>query len=279
MEIPKEPNECAFNLKKTGNDACFEDNFMKELNQFAKNIKKVFVNNTKDPKDMIDKLKKVYNCEHDSCLLVQDDIINAIGHEKTQNQLKERFKPVGPYDTSDWFSNVNIDSVLEQIEKKYINKKFKHVPFQMRDFEENNSKLANIDWVKEYNNGIRCFGVVFNTDRSSGNGQHWYSVFGDFSKEPFTIEYFNSSGENPQDEISIWMKKTKHHLVKELGKKVDDVVVSKIQHQRDNHSCGSYSIYYIVSRLEDIPYMIFSKKRIPDEMMHKFRYSLFRKEK
>jgi hypothetical protein len=279
MEIHKEPNECAFNLNKNGKDTCFEDYFIKELSHFATNIKKIFVKNIKDPFTTIKELKKVYNCDHDSCLLVQDDIINAIGHDKTQKQLQERFKPTGPYEGSDWFSNVDIDSVLKQISEKYKYKKFKHIPFQMRDFQLTNSELSKIDFVEEYNKGIRCFGVVFNTDKSSGSGQHWYSIFGDFSKEPFTIEYFNSSGESPQDEIKSWMSKTKHKMEKNLGKKVNDVVVSKIQHQRDNHSCGSYSIYYIVSRLEGISHMIFSQKRIPDEWMHKFRYSLFRKEK
>lgn len=276
MEISKEPNECAFQLNKNDNESCLEDEIVNELHNFAKNIKKLSTNNSKDS---IKELKKIYDCNYESCLLVQGDIVDKIGHDKTQTQLQERFKPSGPYEGEDWFSNVNIDDVLTQLSKKYKFKKFKHVPFQMRDFESTNSELAKIDWVEEYKKGIRCFGVVFNTDKSSGSGQHWYALYGDFSKEPFTLEYFNSSGENPQDELLSWMKKTKHKLEKELKKKVNDVIVSKIQHQRDNHSCGSYSIYYIASRLEGISHVVFSQKRIPDEWMHKFRYSIFRKEK
>ena len=46
-------------------------------------------------------------------------------------------------------------------------------------------------------------------------------------------------------------------MEKTLNKKVEDVVVTKIVNQADNHSCGSYSLYYIISRLEGVPYSHF----------------------
>jgi hypothetical protein len=50
--------------------------------------------------------------------------------------MKEYFKPEGPRDSTKWFSNTDIDSVLAQIQKKYIDKHFLHVPYQMIDFEK-----------------------------------------------------------------------------------------------------------------------------------------------
>ena len=277
MHVKKNNIECAFNIVTTGdNPICMDKTSMDALYKFAKNIKKMDVSS---PSDAIDKLKNDSGCKTESCLLNKSDIRNVIGVENAETQLNTRFKPIGPYEGSDWFSNEHIDGVLRQMYKEYKTKGFKHIPFQMRDFESTHGELSKVDFVEEYNSGTKSIGVVFNTDYSSGRGKHWYSIFIDMRNEPITIEYFNSSGEDPQDEIRSWMKKTKHNMEKELGKKVDDVIVSKIQHQRDNHSCGSYSIYYIVSRLEDVPYMVFSKKRIPDELMHKFRFSLFRKEK
>jgi hypothetical protein len=73
------------------------------------------------------------------------------------------------------------------------------------------------------------------------------------------------------------MTKTKHKLEKELGKKVEVKEVSKIQHQKDNSSCGPYSLYYIISRLEGVPFISFEKNRIPDNVMWDFRHHLFRK--
>ncbi len=275
MELSKNPVECAFHIDQK-NSVCMEDKIINELRNFAKNIKKLFVN---DAKDTINKLKHVYDCNTESCLLTKNEIIDTIGHEQALNQLKERFKPEGPLDKTTWFSNVNIDDVLEQIKKKYKDKKFKHISFQMRDFQETGGELAMTDFTEEYNNGIRCFGVVFNDDKSSGNGTHWTAMFGDFSREPFTIEHFNSSGAGPKNEIREWMNKTKHKLEKELGKKVEVKEVSKIQHQKDNSSCGPYSLYYIISRLENIPFIAFEKNRIPDNVMWDFRHHLFRNPK
>ena len=146
----------------------------------------------------------------------------------------------------------------------------------MRDFEKYNTKLANMDFAQKYKEGFRRFGVVFNTDYSSGKGQHWFAVYGDFTKEPFTIEYFNSTGDNPLPELVSWMTKVKHHMSKVLKKKVNDVVVSKNANQKDNHSCGSYSLFYIISRLNDVPYKYFTNTIIGDTLMHEFRKNLFR---
>jgi hypothetical protein len=275
MEITKNPQECAFHINSNNNSICMENGITNELQTFAKNIKKLNVNNEKDT---ITQLKNVYDCNSESCLLMQGEIIDVIGQDKASEQLKERFKPDGPLDKKTWFSNINIDSVLDQIEKKYTNKKFKHIPYQMRDFQKTCGELATIDFVKEYKKGIRCFGVVFNDDVSTGNGTHWTAMFGDFSKEPFTIEHFNSSGAGPKNEMREWMTKTKHKLEKELNKKVEVKEVSKIQHQEDNSSCGVYSIYYIISRLEGLSYTLFEKNRIPDKLMWEFRHHLFRPE-
>jgi hypothetical protein len=72
------------------------------------------------------------------------------------------------------------------------------------------------------------------------------------------------------------MKTTKHKLAKKLNKKVNDVLVNKIQHQSDTYSCGVYSLYYILSRLENIPSTAFQHIKVPDESMHKFKEHLFR---
>lgn len=276
MEIPHEPKECAFHIDSDKNETCMEDGVINKLREFAKNVKQIEVT---DKKDTIIKLKKILNCDSESCILTKGEIKDFIGHDETSKQLATRYKPEGPFDSFAWFSNINIDNVLKQISKKYKDKKFLHIEFQMRDFEKVGGTLSRIDLAEEYkNNGVRCFGVVFNTDYSSGNGQHWFSIFGNFHTEPFTIEYFNSAGDEPLPEIASWMKKTKHHLEKTLGKKVNDIVVTKIINQSDNHSCGSYSLYYIISRLEDVPYEYFTKNKIGDSLMHKFRKNyLFRK--
>ncbi len=271
MDFSKTVSECAFHIKS--NDVCLEDKVIDELKSFAENTKSI----KGDGKTVIKKLKKKYNCTNESCLLQQTEIVNKLGHDVVETQLRERFKPEGPYDSNDWFSNYNIDDVLDQIEVKYRHKKFLHISFQMRDFEKSGGELSKIDLVQKYNDGVRCFGVVFNTDYSYGNGLHWFSIFGDLNQEPFTIEYFNSSGEEPLPEISKWMKDTRNKF-KLVGKNAEDIVVTKIVNQKDNHSCGSYSLYYIISRLDGVNREYFTNKKIGDNLMHEFRKNyLFRK--
>ena len=271
----KKGNECAFNIKSgVGDNICMEKEIINKLHSFVKNIKKLSVSTDKD---VILNLKKIYNCKSESCILTKNEIKQTIGHNAVEKQLSERFKPAGPLDKKEWLSNIDIDGVLGQIAEKFKHKKFKHIQFQMRDFQNTNSELALTDFVKEYKeNGVRCFGVVFNDDISTGRGTHWTAMFGDLSKQPFTIEHFNSSGGGPKNEMREWMIKTKHMLEKELNVKVEVKEVSKIEHQKDQSSCGPYSLYYIISRLEGVSYSVFEKHRIPDSVMWDFRYHLFR---
>ena len=273
MELEKTPNECAFNLETDG--ICMDDPTVKKIKKFAI-IKKI---NVSDKNEFVDKLKQIYNCDSESCLLNQGEIRNVIGETVVQDQLKTRFKPPGPWDTFDWLSNFHIDDVLDQVSKKHADKNFLHIPYQMRDFEQAKTELSNIDFVQKYKLGVRCFGIVFNTDLSSGGGKHWFCIYGDMSKNPMTIEYFNSSGELPLTEIEIWMKKTKHLLERGLNKPVYDIIVSRVQYQNDSHSCGAYSLYYILSRLSGADVSDFKKNYVNDKLMHEFRKHLFRKTK
>ena len=275
MEIPKKPNECAFHVETNGAEpVCMESRVVSQLQDFIRDTKNI---NVSGEKDVIKTLKQIYDCPTEACLLKRDEVVQTLGSSEAEAQLKERFKVEGPHKKDVWLSNFNIDGVLGQIAIKYKDQGFKHVPFQMRDFQEINSELATIDFVAEYNNGVRCFGVVFNDDKSSGGGTHWTAMFGDFTREPFAIEHFNSSGAGPKNEMREWMHKTKHRLEKGLDKKVIVKEISKIEHQLENSACGVYSLYYIMSRLEGVPAEVFNKTRIPDSVMNGFRLHLFRK--
>lgn len=56
------------------------------------------------------------------------------------------------------------------------------------------------------------------------------------------------------------------------------IQVTEIEHQRDDTAnCGSYSLFYIWSRLNGKPYTLFKNNRITDELMEEFRSVLWRK--
>lgn len=288
MEFKNElDNDCALHIKKEG-AFCSPINIVDKLADFvtAFNNKphhagnELHLHSDSNPdttnKTILDTLKKKYNCSNETCILNQSEVKQHIDPVLIDKVLKENFKPVGPRMTRDWLSNFDIDDVLRQVQKKYEDKHFLHIPFQMRDFQKTNSELAQLDWDKEYKNGYRTFGTVMNTDTSTGNGIHWFALFGDFldDSKVFTIEYFNSSGELPLPEVDLWMKKTKHSL--NFDKDVKDVVATRIQNQHSDTECGIYSLYYIISRLDGIPLEWFKNNRIKDERMYLFRKYLYR---
>lgn len=271
-----------------------------------------------DNDDLVKKLTEYLECNYltISCLL--EKIRNSsdkldIDTDLLNKQISQLKQP-GPFDSKEWFSNINIDDTLEQFEDLFKDKNFLHIYFHMRDFKKSNSNpdekknLNKIKFSEYYKKGIRCFGVVFNTDVSTGGGEHWFAIFGDFSKNPFTIEHFNSSGDNPLPEISDLMSSIKHEMLKYCFDKKsisnndnktyniagsspyngddsdnindDDTMIkcinaTRIVNQKDNHSCGSYSLFYILCRLCDISCTVFENNAIGDNLMHEFRRHLF----
>jgi hypothetical protein len=296
MELPNKISECAFGKKS---EVCSSEEIIQKMKEF---LEKNGINaSLASPIDVVNKLKDTLDCDVESCVLKNRKFSNFVGSTKIKENLAENFKPEGPALTFDLLSNFNIDDVLDQFEKAYSSQGFVHIPFQMRDFAKyapsereikkeahgsteaelkgKRKNLATVDWAEEYNRGMRCAGVVLNTDYSSGNGIHWFCLFMDFRTRPYTIEYFNSSGNLPLYEIAFWMKETRQKLIDEMGLEVDDikdVVVSRIVHQYDKHSCGIYVLYYILSRLNGVPYKYFQENKISDKLMHEFRKVFFR---
>lgn len=249
-------------------------------NQFTQNNQTTQIDeSTQRSLNILKVAKEKLNCDTELCILKHNKIKEIIGNGVISNLFNERFKPFGPKNNNkEWLSDSNIDDSLRQIAKKKNNNHYYHIPFQMRDFEKNNTELATIDFKEKYDNGYKTFGVVLNTDYSTGRGIHWFAIFIDFRSNPITLEYFNSSGEDPLNEIDEWMIKTKYKLQNIFNKNVCYHKVSKIQHQYDNSSCGLYSIYYIYSRLEGNKWQDFSETRIPDKRMYNFRKYLFNEE-
>jgi hypothetical protein len=264
MDFQKEiDNSCGHHIDKTPGESCLPDEIVEKIEE---NLDSIYI------------MKEKYNCEDEICILNNPEVKKVLGHSMVTELIQNYYKPTGPRDNNDWFSNEDIDSVLGQIALKYKDRYFYHVPFQMIDFEKTNSELAQLDWPKKYDEGYRTFGTVFNTDTSRGRGEHWFSLYACFNDnlDEFTLEYFNSSGELPMDQISRWMKRVKYEWQPAFKKPIRDVVVTRIANQQDNWNCGSYSLYYIISRLDGIPHTHFKNNKIGDEKMQEFRKFLFR---
>lgn len=235
-------------------------------------IADIFEINDGDTIKKLTTIKNELNCDSESCVLTHVKLKNK-GID-TRGILDEFFKAEGPRNSIELLSNFNIDDVLENYRKKFP--KFYHVNYQTIDFAEHNTELATINFVdmlknKEYD----CLGVVLNTDVSTGPGKHWFALFVDMRKSPITFEFFNSSGRLPVQEMQIWLIEKVVACRKE-GVDAENIIASKIQHQKKDTECGPYALFYIWSRLNNVPVEVFEKRRITDEEMIEFRKVIFR---
>lgn len=228
---------------------------------------------TKSEKKSVQAKATECDAEDELCLVESKAFKELKGPKCVHYLLRTYFKRVGPAETKDWLDNDGIDGVLTQAHEKWP--EFFHIPFQMIDFQDTGTELARFDIEGIRRDGFNTWGVVINTDKSHVNGGsggiHWFAMFGDLRSATPTIEYFNSSGELPMPQIRALIKRLSAGLTG-----VKTVIASTFQQQRDGYSCGAYSLYYILSRLEGVSYKYFQQNSIGDDVMVEFRKYLFR---
>lgn len=209
------------------------------------------------------------------------------------------FKPITKsYDKNHWLNNSEIDQIQHQFKTLFPGYYYSNI--HMIDLVMFNPKhsdvidydikcIKDINFIDEckkenniftYNGDLKNFGIVFNTDVSSGGGIHWFSIFMDFSldnNESYNIEYFNSSGYDIRNKaFKQYFINLADEITREV-KKCNFIKVTDIQHQRaDTANCGSYSLFYIWKRLNKTPYSYFANNKIKDEHMEEFRKFLYR---
>lgn len=151
--------------------------------------------------------------------------------------------------------------------------------------------IAEPQLIAYDNSPLHSFGVVCNTDSSNGSGQHWFAIFistdqkdpDDTSKPWIRIEIFNSAGGGSVDEdFNTFWEKQASAISQATGLKCTFDTITQFAHQRsDTGNCGSYSLFYIYSRLNGILPHEFDNpnKPIKDYAMQKFRKVCFRIDK
>lgn len=286
LEISDIVTECALDIP--GN-VCSTD---KTVNAMREHLvkKKIDTKSLKTPTSVVDTIKKNLKCSTEECVLTNDEFARP-DIKQMINESLDRIKPPGPANDTSLLNNNNIDTVLHKLTKLHID--FYHMYFQMIDFA--GEKTSNGEWVVSHNTkitptrlgtidmskdvidkGFKTFGVVMNTDKRTGGGIHWFSLFCDFRKNPCTVEYFNSSGNKPVKQIQEWLIKTGDNLNTNGYTSTVDIL-SGLVHQKDSETeCGLYSIYYIWNRINGVPSQNFQKTRIPDAEMIKLRKQCFK---
>jgi len=246
--------------------------------------------------DEIENLRKVYNKEHPGepeipagpIKNVWGQIRNRL-HEKckagtTECILKSMMKkPKAPSTweskPDEWLSSIDIDNVEKEFTK--IFKNYHYVGAIPIDFDKKSktgscivSSLCSLNIKDIYDKGKRQIGIVFNTDVSTGPGQHWIALFADIDPgyEYARITYFDSYSKQPEAEIQRLMKRWAEQWdATGIHSKPTELTYNKVHHQYKDSECGMYCLYFHYCCLFDIP----MKERVPDDVVGAFRAMLF----
>jgi hypothetical protein len=271
-------SECSLSSK--GKDGiCVSTNIAKTVGEAVGSVK------TND-KDIMDDAKSKLKCNSYSCVLdkvrrkenrlankgLTNEQISAIN-----NELILQFKPKGPWNNDGLLNNMHIDIILSQLHEAY--KTYYHIGYQMIDFFDTpqGSEFANLNLANIIKKGFNTFGVVLNTDVSTGGGEHWFCLFGDFRGQKWTLEYFNSSGNNPREPVMKWMVQQKMNIEEIFKRDVEIIKVLNYELQKDNHSCGVYCVMYQIYRVTGKSVETVLSK-FDDNFMVRARAYLFRHE-
>ena len=253
------------------NYSCFT---MKDLKEMATETNKVYGGNiitskykTTDKQKLLRDIQKNLSCGNmsvDTCILTKYDA-------QFNKLIKKNFKPKAPHEKYDWLSSVDIADVMGQYMKKHNDFLF-FGPLPI-DFANFNSGINKINF-KKLKKSKQKIGVIFNTDPSHKNGEHWISLYIDLTNK--TICFFDSVGSEPPTEVKRFINKMAKLAKEQTGIKLKKIVNGK-QHQYKDSECGVYSLYFIISRLQGKSCDYINNKIIKDEEMNNYRKKFFRK--
>lgn len=217
-------------------------------------------------------------CKDESCWIEKPTIKKAIPVSEA-----EIFRPKMPKDWkkdnyTTWLSNIDIDKIMEQYQEKYPNFLYlKAVPSDCLQDGALQCPLKNFNIATAYKNGYRYIAQVRNNMNSRSSGQHWWAWFADLGGKggkTAKFSFFDSYGSEIPKDIMHNFEIFADDLAKiGIKSKIDRNHVPK---QRDNYSCSTYSIYFIVKMLEGKTLRQIEKMNLPTEKMQKFKLSIFR---
>lgn len=181
--------------------------------------------------------------EKELCILTDT---NLGGSSLVRRIVDEAFKPPKPDDPNGWLSNFDIKKVMNQLEKSYNS--FLFLGPVASDIEDYVSQLTGFSIEDIYKKqGKAQIGIVYNMDTHDGPGTHWTATFIEISSKKATVEYYDSLGNKPPEQIDNFLKTIKNNIEK-MGIPTE-YLVNKINHQREDKECGVFSMSYILDRL------------------------------
>jgi hypothetical protein len=280
-EISFKNLQCSPNPEKKKDYTCLDDPTLLKLKDLWNARHPDVKIESKIPKEIWIQLKEYLKsiCNKESCWLKQNFV-----EGKLDTELRDSFAPKSPADwkknPNEWLSSVDILDVMKQYEKAY--KCFEFMGPSPIDFDTKMmgdqcvwEELCKFNLQEQIDSGKTKIGIIFNTDKHTGGGKHWFSLFINIKKGE--IFFYDSAGDMAGKEIQAFIDR-----VIEQGKKLNKPIVFKmdsnypVEHQMGTTECGVYSLYFIVHMLEDkLTGHYLKTHKIKDKYMQQFRKVYF----
>jgi hypothetical protein len=230
------------------------------------------LNPKKYKKFLLKKIKERYNnvCDNQLCWTKQD-FVDKMDKMMKEELLKYTFRPEGPKGKFEWLNTTQLNDVMMQYEKAHPN--FNFLGAVPMDFDKiPQLGIADLDLEKEYNNGKKRFGIIFNLDEHWQSGSHWVAAFVDLEQG---INVFNDSyGIAPTPEVRKLLRRFSKFSEDKLGIRAE-ATHNKTKHQQGGSECGMYSLNFIISLLEGKTLDNLTETKIPDAQVNKLRPIFF----
>lgn len=210
-----------------------------------------------------------HKCKEKTALCVVNEMMNHPIAPKTWNKNRK-----------EWLSSLDIDKVEKQYQKLFP--KYAYLGTIPIDFDKKSyvgtcivNALCSISLKSLIEKEKTQVGIVFNTDVSTGPGQHWIALFVDIRSEldyP-QITYFDSYAQKPEKEIQRLMFRWKEEWDSlKIHSKPMKLQYNTTRHQFEDSECGMYSLLFHMYSLvgEDMD------THITDKVVRSFRGVLFR---
>ena len=163
-----------------------------------------------------------------------------------------------------WLSTTDIDRVMAQYAAVPANH-FKWLGALPRDFRAPHpaggcvsDRMCELNLGDMVTKGTLNLGVVFNLDRHDEGGSHWVAAFVcmDPSSSLFGVNFSNSTGSPPIDEIRAWCEEVSRFLGAPFA-------VNNVEKQRKNTECGVFSMYILIRCLQTYRGLDASGRKLP----------------
>lgn len=241
--------QCAHNVIDQS-ITCYTLLSLKKIAQNYNKIHKEKINISLSKKELYKILLEKTKCKNDLCLKK---------YGKNDKEIQEY--TLKPQVSKGKLTNEDLEKTMNQFQKRY-----KHVLFLgVGPSDVYSKRIANLYLkfdLESIKNIDKDMILILNTDRYGHEGIHWVSLY--IMKD--RIEYFDSLGNNPNEDIK--------KIVKMFGSK--KLIVNKKRFQKNDDNCGVYILYFLINRLQNIPFQKIIDEDIKD--INKYRSVYFYKD-